>query len=112
MRTLGTMHPTDNPVAPDYVLTLVVTVASSARVFDWPAGTKYAVFGRDVATMFVNYGSTAAAYPTSSPTTPATTGSSACLEVNPTIRAIPGGSTGGSIISPTTGFVTIGCYGP
>ena len=111
MRTLGTMHPTDNPVAPDCVLTLVVTVASSARAFDWPTGAKYASFGSDC-NFFVNYASTAVALATSSPTTPTTTGSSAVQEINPGVRQIPGGSTGGSIISPSTGFVTIACYGP
>jgi len=110
MRTLGTMHPSDNPVAPDFVLTLVVTVASSPRTFDWPTGAKYASFGSDC-NFFANYGSTAVTLPTSS-LAGVSSGSSACQEMNPGVRAIPGGSTGGSIISASTGFVTIAFYGP
>lgn len=110
MRTLGTMHPTDNPVAPDVVLTLVVTVASSGRAFDWPSGTKYASFGSDC-NFYANYGSTSAFIPTTALTS-AATGSSNCQEINPGVRQIPGGSTGGSIISPSSGVVTIACYAP
>lgn len=110
MRTLGTMHPTDNPVAPDYVLTMVVTVASSARAFDWPTGTRFASFGSDC-NFFVNYGSTAVTLPTSS-LAGVTTGSSACQEINPGVRSVPADSTGGSVISPSTGYITIACYKP
>ncbi len=116
MRNTGLMHPTDIPLSADYLITLTVTAASSPRFFDWPTGAKFATFGADC-NFFINYNTTGVTIPTSSAAAvnaaqPATTTSSAANELNPASRQIPGGSTGGSVISPSTGIISIGVYAP
>ncbi len=116
MRTLGSRATPDNISVPDYLFTICCSAASSARAWDWPTGAKYANFGSDC-NFFVNFAGTGASMPSSSiaavnAAQTVTTGTSNFSELNPSIRQIPGGSTGGSLISPSTGIVTIGIYAP
>jgi len=111
VRSLATQHPQDfAPPAPDTVHTFVMA-AATAQASDFPStGEAHYMSINGTVPGFIAYGSTGAAIPTSS----VTSGSSG-IEVFSGApgfdRRIPsnstGPSTGYSIITPTSGYVTV-----
>lgn len=106
MRSLQTQHPQDfGPPAPDTVHTFVMA-AGVAQAADYPStGLARYMAINGTAPGFIHYTSTAVAVPTTS----VTSGSSG-VELFGTaddFRKIPAGSTGYSVVSPTTGYVSV-----
>lgn len=103
-RNTGLLHPTEIIVVPDTV-SYAVLASSVGQTFDVPAGCKFVVFGADCNFM-AKYGATNAAIPGAS-----ATGSSAG-EYNPISRNLLStqATTGISVISPTTGIVSMAWY--
>ena len=104
MKNSGLLHPTELIAVSDTVQQAVF-VAGTGQAFDVPAGSRYCSFAPSLSLDFwVRYGSTAASIPTTS-----STGSSTNSELNPSTRNIVSTAvtTGISVISATTGYLTI-----
>jgi hypothetical protein len=93
----------------DNVQTGVLTAATGAA-FDVPEGSAYVNFAFTGDT-FVRFGSTAAFVPSTNSSGATTAGTTTPQFMNPTARYIYG-STGYSVISPTTGYFTAEFWGP
>ena len=106
MRSLGTLHPTENPAPSDAIMSIVLA-AATGQAFDMPAGSGYVNFAGNV-DYWVRFGSTAAAIPGAS----STAASSAAAVFKPTIRNFgsTASCTGFSIIAATSGAVTAEFY--
>jgi hypothetical protein len=106
MKSPGIQHPSDILASPDTVQQAVF-VAGTGQAFDVPAGGHYVVFSGSV-DFWVRYGSTAASIPTTS-----STGSSTNAELNPSSRNIGStlSCTGLSVVSASTGYLTMAWYG-
>lgn len=98
----GLLHPTDILRYPNRVATAVL-VANTGQAFDIPTGAGIVSFGANV-DFYVQYGSTAAAVPTTSSTATSTNS-----ELNPTARSVSG-TTGFSIVGPSAGVVTMSFF--
>lgn len=106
MKTLGMLHPTDIPTfGSTDAIGYMIAAAGTAQAFDTPSGAGFVSIsqsgGIDV---YVAYGSTNAAVPTTS-STPGTTANRSIL--NPDVRNIgsTAACTGISIVSPSTGVI-------
>lgn len=126
MRAIGTLHPTDGAPTPPDTVSSILLAAATAQAMDMPSGAKMAVLtgistGNSTAALavplpfYVNMFSTAAAIP-SSGTTSATNTSAGSTGVSfPIIGQrtiqVPGGSTGFSVVAPSSGWVHIEWYG-
>lgn len=106
MKNIGILHPTEILPSPDYVQQCVF-VAGTGQAFDVPTGAGYVTFSASV-DFWVRYGSTAASIPTTS-----STGSSTNAELNPTARNVGStlSCTGVSVISASTGYLTMNWFG-
>ncbi len=123
MRATGVMHPTDGPyVPPDTVTTLLLTGGSSTQAQDWQSSGSTAVASASVGAQHIvkvtpvstaggaffvmfNAFSTGAVAPASGTTISA---SGVGQPINtPTFLQIPGGSTGWSAFSYTSGLVIV-----
>lgn len=103
MSPYGSMHPTDQiPVPSDTFGAAIISSALAVVTADWPSGAKMIALSGTV-NFWVNWRSTAAHVPSTN--SPGTTLSSEANELNPTVRQIPGDSTGYSITGPSSGVV-------
>lgn len=104
MRPFGALNPTDQiPVMPDTMGAAIVSSALAVVALDYPAGAHLIALSGEM-DFVVNYFSTGVNIPTTN--SGGTTASSGLNEMNPTIRQIPGGSTGYSLTARTSGVVT------
>jgi hypothetical protein len=106
VRSLATQHPQDfAPPAPDTVHTFVMA-AATAQAADFPStGEAHYMSINGTVAGFIAYGSTAVAIPSTSVTS-GSSGIEAFSGAPGFNRRIPSGSTGYSIITPTSGYVT------
>lgn len=106
MKTIGVMHPTDSVPTFSDTIGVAVLAAGVGQAFDTPTGAGMVLFGADC-NFFVRYGSTGAAVPAAS-----SAGSSSGVEYNPTARnnVSTAACTGISIISPSSGIVTMSWF--
>jgi hypothetical protein len=114
MKPLGTLHPTEwGPLAPASVHNFVTTAGSSAYAQDWgaaPGATgssnpRYVEIASEVRG-YVSLNSTSVIVPTSNMTS-GTSGFEQFLPNVPYRRMVPGGSTGYSIATLSSGIVTV-----
>lgn len=120
MRYFGHRETPPAPTLPDTILGLLLT-ASSVQAFDWPtatdlvrvtAGSTAQGFG----TIFFNPLSTSAALPTTGAvfSTGSTASSSlmniAITQAAPIVFQRPRSSTGFSVISPTSSYLSVECW--
>lgn len=114
MRLYGTLHPTERATMPPDTCVTLSPAASSAAAADWPAGANMVEL-RGITTggaqlnFYVNMHSTLVAYPGAG-TTSATGTSAGSSGISIPVLGqrtlqIPGGSTGFSVISPTSGLI-------
>lgn len=119
MRNAGIMYPQDGiPLPPDTVATLLIA-GSSGQAWDWGASgssglsascnmvriTAQSTAGAPMLAQ-VNLSSTKAAAPSSGTSTEGTTGHAVTVFGQGTF-SVPGGSTGFSVASLTSGYVTL-----
>ena len=127
MRASGLLHPTDmGPIAPDTVQTFLMTGGSSAQASDWVSTAGVAVANAGAANVglvavtvlttagavagaFVNLQSTGAAVAAAG-TSIASTGVSVPVSGGPRYFQVPGGSTGFSIASHSSGNILVEMY--
>lgn len=113
MRYFGSLHTPPSPSLPDTRLSLLMT-ANSAQAFDYPSkcdliritvGSTVAGFG----SIFFEPNSTGAALPTTggAVTTAGTSGALVITQGEERVYQRPQSSTGFSLISPTSSYVSI-----
>lgn len=118
MRTINTLHPTDQiPSPPDTVQTLLIA-GSSGQAMDWNSAANAGVAGIGVArftgmstlgvvlNFHVNLESTKCAAPSSGASTIGTTGFNHPV-LGQSAFQIPGGSTGFSVAALSSGYIQV-----
>jgi hypothetical protein len=109
MRAFGSLHPTEQiPVIPDTMGSFIISSAGAVITTDWPAGAEIVAFSGE-GNFYVNWLSTGARVPTTNSS--GTTLSSDANELNPSVRQIPGASTGYSLTGASSGVVTAAFWG-
>lgn len=106
MKTLGTGNVTEVVANSDFIQQAAL-VAATGQAFDVPTGGGQVAFSATIGVdLWVRFGSTAAAIPTTSTTGGSTTNNTI---LNPTIRNITStlACTGYSVISATTGIAVM-----
>lgn len=107
MMAYGALRPTDQiPVPPDTVGVAIISTALAVVAQDWPADAQLVTFGSTMG-FFANMRSTHANVPsTNQAGTTVSSGLQEYLQSGVTYQ-IPGGSTGYSLVAPTSGVVTL-----
>ena len=116
MKPLGILHPTEwGPIVAASIQNFVTTAASSAYAADWGAASagssnpRYVDIHSEVICYF-DPATTGVQIPSSNMTS-GSSGFSMVLPNQPFRRMIPGGSTGYSIATPSSGRVTVAQWG-
>lgn len=110
MRKYGILEPPRHPVSPEYVAIAKISSAGAVIAQDYPDGAHLVRFGSE-AGFFFNHASTAIAAPTTSWS--ASTASSLAIEYlsNGDTRQIVSGSTGYSVTSNSSGYISLSFWG-
>lgn len=120
MRYFGHRETPQHPTLPDTVLGLLLT-ASSVQAFDWPANTDLVRVtagstAQGFGTIFFNPLSTSANLPTTAAvfstgsTASSTLMNIAITQASPVTFQRPRSSTGFSVISPTSSYLSVECW--
>ena len=105
MNPYGSLHPTDGiPVPSDTFGSAIISTAGAVVAQDWPTNAKMVAISAPM-NFWMNWRSTGVNVPTTNST--GTTLSSGCNELNPTVRQIPGDSTGYSLTAASSGAISL-----